>query len=321
MKKLIIVSLALAFIVSGCSLIKQKETVKLITPDEAKAQTADFINKNLVQAGNEVTIKDVSEEDGLYKMTIVMKNGQEIKSYLSKDGKRFYPQVISVDEVNQKAASAQADNVNTQAAKDIPKTDKPKAELFVMGFCPYGVQAETIMEPVVNLLGAKADIVVRYIASLTGDDLNSINSLHGVIEGKEDVRQLCVAKNYNQKTLWKYITAINKDCYSQYSKGEEVYNACWKKAAATAGVDAKKIESCFSSEGAKLIKADSALANSYGVSGSPTLLINGVNFNGNRTSEGYKQAICNAFSTQPKECQTKLSETGATASGDCAPTN
>ena len=43
-------------------------------------------------------------------------------------------------------------------SQEITKTDKPNVELFVMSFCPYGVQAETAMKPVVDLLGDSADI-------------------------------------------------------------------------------------------------------------------------------------------------------------------
>ncbi len=317
MKKVIVASLMLAFLLGGCSLIKGKNTAKLLTPEEAKAKVTDFINKNLVQPGNEVTIKEITEADGLYKTIVSMKNGQEIISYLSKDGQRFFPQVIDIAETEKKTAdAAAADNAETQPT-EVPKTDKPVVELFVMAFCPYGVQAEAAMAPVIDLLGQKADIKIRYIASLEGDNLDSVKSLHGVVEGKEDARQLCVAKNYNQKTLWTYIKAINKDCYPIYSQGEAEYNTCWQNSAKTAKIDTKKIDSCMASDGVKLIKAESAQADKYGVSGSPTLIINGAQASGDRTADGYKTSICAAFKTAPSECSKTLSTEAAAASGNC----
>ena len=50
---------------------------------------------------------------------------------------------------------------------------------------------------------------------------------------------------------------------------------------------------------------------------SPTLVINGVEYNGARTPEGYKQAICNSFETAPAECSTVLSAVSTAVSGGC----
>ena len=78
-----------------------------------------------------------------------------------------------------------------------------------MSFCPYGVIATDAMSPVAGLLGDKADINVRYIASIEGDDINQVKSLHGPIEGIEDARQLCVLNNYGQEAYWNYVDEIN----------------------------------------------------------------------------------------------------------------
>jgi predicted DsbA family dithiol-disulfide isomerase len=179
------------------------------------------------------------------------------------------------------------------------------------------VQAEAAMAPVVDLLGAKADIQVRFIASVSGDDINEVKSLHGAVEGIEDARQLCVAKNYSQETLWDYIGRINKDCYPVYRNGDDIYKTCWQKAAKDAGVSTGKLDACVAGEGVALIQKEDAAAKSNGVSGSPTLIINGVKYNGGRTPESYKQAICAGFATPPAECSETLSTDGASADGGC----
>jgi predicted DsbA family dithiol-disulfide isomerase len=43
------------------------------------------------------------------------------------------------------------------------KSDKPELKFFVMSFCPYGNQMETILRPVADLLGKQANITPRYI--------------------------------------------------------------------------------------------------------------------------------------------------------------
>jgi hypothetical protein len=55
---------------------------------------------------------------------------------------------------------------------------------------------------------------------------------------------------------------------------------------------------------------DTELNQIYGVGGSPTVVINGVNvggFGGSRTPETLKQAVCSAFNTPPAECEQELS--------------
>ncbi|MDD5032298.1 MAG: thioredoxin domain-containing protein [Patescibacteria group bacterium] len=324
-KKLIIVLIILVAIGgAGYKFFGAKIAGNVLSPEEAKATAEKFIKENLVQAGTEVAIKEVVEEGSLYKIVLSV-GGQDYDSYISKDGAKFFPQVLNIKELEsekEKADAAAAAGTDTSAvagSKVVAKSDKPAVELFVMAFCPYGVQAEGVMAPVFNLLKDKADIKVRFIASVTGDDINSVQSLHGPIEGIEDARQLCVAKNYGQETLWKYINSINKDCYPIYGDGDEVYKTCWQKAAKAAGINTAKIDSCVTDEGAALINAEKQAADQYGVSGSPTLVINGSKSNADRTPEGFKTAICEAFNNPPAECESVISsDAGATApSGDC----
>jgi predicted DsbA family dithiol-disulfide isomerase len=202
--------------------------------------------------------------------------------------------------------------------QEVPKTDKPTVQLFVMAFCPYGIQAEDAMKPVADLLGSKADIKVHFIANVGGTTPDTVQSLHGAPEAQEDLRQVCIMKYYDQKTYWNYLMTINANCSSKYNDAT-AYDVCWKDAATKAGIDASKIDTCSkAAEGVNLLKADADLSNSKGVSGSPTLLINGASYNGARTPDAYKEGICNAFNTKPAECSQQLSTTGSQASGGCA---
>jgi hypothetical protein len=54
-----------------------------------------------------------------------------------------------------------------------------------------------------------------------------------------------------------------------------------------------------------------------GVSGSPTLIINNVDYSGARTAEAYKTAICSGFTAEPTECSQTLSEDSTSANGSC----
>jgi glutaredoxin len=197
------------------------------------------------------------------------------------------------------------------------KSPRPAVDLYVMSFCPYGVQAETAMKPVVALLGTKADFRVGYIATVKNSTVEGIRSLHGIEEAKEDLRQLCVMKYYPEK-FWSYIEGINAQCYPG-SREPAVLDKCWRNVSVPLGIDAEKVTSCsYSSEGISMIKDDERITTEKKITGSPTLLINGQRYAGQRSAEAYKLAICNAFETPPVECNTILStQQAGQAAGAC----
>jgi len=185
-----------------------------------------------------------------------------------------------------------------------------------MSFCPYGVQAENAMIPVVNLLGNKTDIKIKFIVNVQGDTIDTVQSLHGLNEAKEDARQLAIMQLYPDK-YWQYLEQFNAQCYSKASDSAAL-EACWKQIATTLGMNASKIEeTAYGSEGIALLKQNAQDADENSVTGSPTLIINGVKYSGSRTAEAFKQAICNAFSTAPSECSQQLSSTTGQTSGNC----
>ncbi len=274
-----------------------------ISGDTIKARMQSFIQDNLVPPGVSATVVDVSENNGVYNLTLSIEaNGQKqvYTSFVTKDGKLFFMQApIDVDKFASQKADAEA---KAREAEKAAKTDNPEVDLYVMSFCPYGVQAENAMKPVADLLGDKINLKVKFIASVGGDTPESIGSLHGAPEAQEDLRQACVMKNYGSATYWKYVSEVNANCYPIYRDAAK-FDACWKGAAKTAGIDAAKITSCANStEGVALLKADEAKVAENGVRGSPTIIINGKVYSGARTAEAFKEAICSAFTTAPEEC-------------------
>jgi len=283
-----------------------------LNSEEAANTALKFINENLVQPNTTATLVNVTKFKGIYNVTVSYQE-RDVSVFLTEDGTNMF---LSTPLDITKKLPAQEEQQQEQPT-ETPKTGKPSVQLYVMAFCPYGIQAESAMKPVIDLLGSKADIKVHFIANVGGTTPDSVQSLHGAVEAQEDLRQVCIMKYYNQKTYWSYMTTINSNCASKYNDATS-YDACWKDAASKAGIDASKIDTCSkASEGVELLKADDTLATTNGVSGSPTLIINGVKYNGARTSDAYKEGICNAFTTAPAECSQNLSTTAAAASGNC----
>jgi glutaredoxin len=282
-----------------------------LTTEDAKKKAIDYINENLVQPGTNASVASIQIVNGVFKI-MTSYQGREIPIYMTLDGTYLFLQSVDITQPVPTTTTTQPQQFSP------PKTDKPTVELFVMSFCPFGMQAENIMKPVVDLLGAKTDIKIRFIASVQGTTVDSVNSLHGPTEAQEDMRQLCVMKNYDQQTYWNYLMGIDNNCSGKIdTRDQSALSTCWKSVATNVSVDVAKIESCVNTEGVNLIKADEQLAEQYGVTGSPTLIINGQAYSGTRTSEAFKQAICSAFTTQPTECSQALTSSTQAPSGGC----
>ena len=306
---LIIVLIAVAIFEAGFA--GTTTTSNTVKPEEAAFKAIKFINDNLVQPNTTASFVSVTDFEGVYNVTTSYQ-GRNISLFVTKDGTYMF--LSSPLDITQALPQPEE---TTQQPQETPKTDKPTVQLFVMAFCPYGVQAESAMKPVVDLLGNKADIQVHFIANVGGTTPDSVSSLHGAPEAQEDLRQVCIMKYYDQSVYWNYMMKIDTDCASKYNDAT-AYDACWKAAAKDAGIDASKIDTCSkSSEGVNLLKADDDLSSANGVSGSPTLIINGVTYSGARTPDAYKDAICSAFTTAPAECSQQLSATGASTTGNC----
>jgi hypothetical protein len=291
---------------AGCNALDVFKISKVLTPDEAKTAAEKFINENLIQPGSEVTIADIKEENGLYKLTVKFKDGTTVDSFLSKDGTKFYPQVYDIAKIT----NAAAEQTNTNSAnsqpinKDIPKTDKPTVELFVMAYCPYGTQVEKGILPVVNLLKDKMDYEVKFCDY----------SMHGKQEIDEQLNQYCIETEQGDK----YLSYLK--CFLAEGKGAD----CLK----STEIDQAKMKTCVDKTDSKykvtanyndkttwlsgqyplfdVYKDDNT---KYSVQGSPTLVINGVESSAGRDATSLLNAICSGFNTQPEECKTVLATT------------
>ena len=198
------------------------------------------------------------------------------------------------------------------------KSDKPTLDMYVMSFCPYGQQAEAGVGPVAKLLGDKITLTPHFViypaTQYAGKEAQYCEggacSMHGLGELHEDMRQLCLWKSEPAK-WWDYVDCINaKTTYSNV-------DSKWKECATQVGVDAAAIESCQASQGVALVNAEKALCDANGVSGSPTLFVNGKKLT-SRDAETIKKAVCDSFNTPPAECSQTLSATTAAATGSCA---
>jgi glutaredoxin len=281
-----------------------KTKVSTEMPD--KSEIEKFINENLMPQGGKATVQEIVEENGLYKIAIDLGNGNVVDAYMTKDGQKFFPNVVDVKEAEKKKQEEKekaAEEKNRQKEEMI-KSDKPQVELFVMSHCPYGTQTEKGLLPVLDALGDKIDFELKFVSY----------AMHGKKELDEQLRQYCVQKNEPSK-LSEYL-----QCFLEEGKSEE----CVKRS----GLDPLKLKTCISSTDREYKVTEkygdkSAWVNGrfpvfgiykednekYGVQGSPTLVINGKKVSSGRDSASLLEMICSAFNSPPEECGQQLSST------------
>jgi len=295
----IIIAVLLIIILSGLGC---KGFTGKMSADAAGEKALNFIKDNLVRPGTNVSINDVEENNGLYKITFEISAGsqsQEVESYITEDGKMLFPSGIDMVKFEEEK-KAQSQTTTTTVSQSIQKSDKPVARAFVMSHCPYGLQFLKAYIPVMELLGDKADLEVNFVNYI----------MHGEDEMKDNTRIYCVQKEARDK-LTDYLR-----CYVE----KHDYENCLQEA----GIDKTSIDTCIQDADTEFnitktfqestsqfppYPVDDALNKQYGVRGSPTFVINGKTVSVARSPEAIKEAICSAFNNPPSECQQTLSST------------
>ena len=254
-----------------------------LSKSAASSLAEKYINNDLMQGQGTVTVKTVKKIGSLYQLEVTYQ-GRKIDSYMTTDGKLFFPSVY-----NMSSSSAAAADSKSASSAQAPKTDKPSVELFVMSYCPYGTQIEKGIIPAIQALGNKVDFKLKFVSY----------TMHGDKENQENLRQYCIDKTQNAK-LFPYM-----NCFLKSSDAA----SCLK----STGVDEAKVAAC-QADSAKQFKVTgtdfsvhAADNEKYDVQGSPTLIINGVASDSGRDSASLLKAICSAFKTAPSECNASLS--------------
>lgn len=238
------------------------------------------------------------EKDGSMYLVVLSYEGQEIPFYVTREGYVVGNYLISV--VPDKDA---IEEVETE--EELQQLERPETKLFIWSYCPYGVTALGPYAEVAKLLGDSADFkVYLYYAG------------HGDYEEQQNKIQACI-QDLGYEEYWDYAIKFS----------EEVYELCYGNATCdleqsisimdSLGIDSDEVMSCVDSRGDDLVGADYEEAKSFGVTGSPTLMINGFKMSVSRTAEAYKSAVCSSYLDVPEKCGTILSTEGTASSGSC----
>lgn len=293
--------------------IEQPDDFNVISADDAAQKALDYINTYVLQGQATAILLETVEESGLYDMKIRVM-GRVYDAYVTKDGRLL---MLSALDLDQKPEVPEPQ----PSQFDAPDAEKPNVKFFVMSFCPFGNQAEEGLGPVFELLGEEnVEWEPHYViySNYRGggpqyclDEESKYCSMHGIQELNQDVRELCIWKYYEHSVWWDFVLKINQQC--DYNN----VDTCWEPIAKEFDIDVDKVKKCFDEEAEDLLTVEVGLNQKYGVSGSPTVLVNDQQYSGGRAPENFKQGVCSGFATQPDECSQILGATSAEASGEC----
>ena len=286
-----------------------------LSTQEVAQKALDYINDNLLPEGSLASLINAVEKEDIIEVNLSI-DGRSYSSYVTKKGNFFFVEGIDLNK--------EIFIVKEEIREEVVQSERPKIDLFIMSYCPYGLQAQKAFLPVYELLSDKADMNVRFVSYI----------MHDKKEIDENLRQYCIQKeekekyddylgcfiengsyekenfeiclesvNVNRGNMndWLLETDQNYNIYSQYENRDTWLDGMYPK-----------------------FDVESDLNEQYGVAGSPTLVINDIVVvstqqscpagkecvvipDMKRTPEGYKEIICQAFVNQPEECAQVLS--------------
>ncbi len=289
-------------------------TGKVISTSEAGEKFNSFLEMQQVPGADVGEISSVG--NNLYVSNISVQ-GQTIPLYLTKDGEYLVQGAIPMKDILGETEQETVPKDTNQDSQEVPKSDKPKVELFIMTHCPYGTQAEKGILPVYELLGNKIDSNINFVHYF----------MHGETEEEETYRQICIREEQSDKYI-DYLKCFldgdgNADASGYIANGNDP-QTCIENA----GIDETSLNECISERAEDYYAEESELSEGYGVQGSPTLVINGKQISSSRSPAAYLETICSAFNDAPELCQEEVSSetpspgfgwsgTGSSSSAQC----
>lgn len=286
-----------------------------------------------LQTGEQTTLRYISAEDlgGLVLLTYETSDSSPLKIHTTKDYKYLIPNVVPTEDIKKSVEDAiqELASVQEKQMNETPKSDKPEVKLFIMSFCPYGNVAEQAFNPVVDTLVDAFTLEPVYIIydETVNPSYNAQNtkycmvdeqnvtycSLHGINELMQGVREIAVYKLYGVGIWADYVDTVDQQCSLQNIEN------CWKTVGEGMNLSVSDIEAYYNEHLYEILADQKEKTFSSKKFGSPSIIINGKDYSGGRTSEAFKTAICNAFITLPEACNVTLSqgEPAPSASDSC----
>jgi thiol-disulfide isomerase/thioredoxin len=162
---------AIILVVVGVIVFNPGEKRDILTLDEAKVKAENFINENFADPSAPISIVSIeeAEEKGLYKLKVDIGGGEIIDSYISDDGKKFFPQAFDMAELEGNSEADQTEAVSSESSTeafderfnegaDFNSEKKVVIYFFWGDGCPHCANQKTAMK---NWLDKYPDIEIK----------------------------------------------------------------------------------------------------------------------------------------------------------------
>ncbi|MFH1682553.1 MAG: thioredoxin domain-containing protein [Candidatus Woesearchaeota archaeon] len=245
---------------------------------EAETKVLDYVNNNLLVPPYTATVKTSADAGDLYQVTLDIA-GQEVESYLTKDGKMFFPQGFDLNAPLPTTETTTTETAPVQVSIDDDavkgKADAPVTIVEFSDFeCPFCGRYIEQTYP---------QIVKDYID--TGKVKYVFRDFPLGFHAEAKPAAMAAECAHEQGKYWEYhdLLFANQDSLSADN---------YKQWAEDLGLDTTKFDACVDSEKySSEVDADLADGQSYGVSGTPAFFINGKLISGAQPYSVFKQAI------------------------------
>ena len=167
----------------------------LLSLQQASEKAIKYINQIILEEGVTASLLNAIEEVGVYKIQLKIEES-EYSSYITKDGKYLFPEGYDLTIQPQPLEETPQE----ETTQTIPKREKPDVKLFVMSYCPFGLQTQKMFLPVYNLFQDKADMGVYFVNYI----------MHEKKEIDENLNQYCIQKEEKEK-FYDYLSCFVKD--------------------------------------------------------------------------------------------------------------
>jgi len=274
---LLILLLIAAVYTHGFASLTGAVAVPSLTQIEAEDKVLDYVNNNLLQPPFTAVVVSSEDIDTVFQVTLDVA-GQEVESYVTKDGKYFFPQgfdlTIELFDDLDSPASAPVDI----SVDDDPMKGDPNAPVTIIEFsefqCPFCKKYidETYFQIIKNYVDTGK---VRYVFR------DFPLSFH------EFARPAAMAAEcaHEQGKFWEYHDLL-------FTNQAELSEANFKKWATELKLNTVQFNTCLDTEKySDEVAADQAEGQSYGVSGTPAFFINGQIISGAQPYSVFQQAI------------------------------
>ena len=232
---------------------------------------------NYTVLSDEDTVKTVAENYNIsYEPFLVIRGD----SVMDDDQKSLLDMLVGLDTL-QKHGNDYILVMNIPEKKFIgPKEDVVNLDVYVMAYCPHGLQMEKAVLPVKELLGDRLNLTIKFVNY----------AMHGEREIVENTRQYCIQKEEPDK-YFEYLRCFigsgdASSCMANLSINEDQIEECMNETYQEYNI------STTSTARFPPFPIYDEECKRYGIRGSPSVVFDGVPTNMPRVPELIKEIVC-----------------------------